>query len=127
MFFCCFLTSRCKGRGHVETLKVLHLTSIADVLKALNEDLKVEECQVYTNIFSSLHPYFIVWKSELGLKDLPYCNDYFANSDGFSNPSRFSTKKIRHKLIGIMIQSHLKRQRCTGFQKMVRNQSVVPL
>lgn len=39
--------SRCKGRRHVDNLKAIHLSSIADVLKALNEDLKVEECQVF--------------------------------------------------------------------------------
>lgn len=39
--------SRCKGRRHVDNLKAIHLSSIADVLKALNDDVKVDECQVF--------------------------------------------------------------------------------
>ena len=39
--------SQCKGRRHVENLKAIHLSSIADVLKALNDDLKVDDCEVF--------------------------------------------------------------------------------
>ena len=39
--------SRCKGRRHVDNLKAIHLSSIADVLKALNDDINVDDCDVF--------------------------------------------------------------------------------
>jgi hypothetical protein len=39
--------SNCKGRRHVENLKAIHLSSIADVLKALNDDLNITDCDVF--------------------------------------------------------------------------------
>jgi hypothetical protein len=39
--------SQCKGRRHVENLKAIHLSSIADVLRALNDDLKIDDCDVF--------------------------------------------------------------------------------
>ena len=39
--------SNCKGHRHVANLKAIHLSSIADVLKALNDDLNVNDCDVF--------------------------------------------------------------------------------
>ena len=39
--------SRCKGRRHVDNLKAIHLSSTADGLKALNDDINVDDCDVF--------------------------------------------------------------------------------
>jgi len=38
----------CAGRHHVENLKAIHLSSITDVIKAINHQVNVASCSVYT-------------------------------------------------------------------------------
>ena len=38
----------CTDRQHVENLKAIHLSSITDVIKAINHKVDVASCSVYT-------------------------------------------------------------------------------
>merc|ERR1712012_1323846 len=40
--------AKCTNKKHVENLKAIHLSSITDVIKAINHQVNVASCSVYT-------------------------------------------------------------------------------
>lgn len=48
LFFQVNALARCTTRSHVENLKAIHLSSITDVIKAINHQVDVSSCSVYT-------------------------------------------------------------------------------